>query len=72
MEFLNEAINFMKIAVTAIGAGITIMGIINFAEGQSDDNPANKSRGVKMLVGGVIIMAVGTTLVPKLSSFFTF
>ena len=39
MEFFIQAINILKILVTAIGAGLGAWGIINLLEGYGSDNP---------------------------------
>lgn len=43
MEFFIQAINILKILVTAIGAGLGAWGIINLLEGYGSDNRATRS-----------------------------
>ena len=50
MEFFIQAINILKILVTAIGAGLGAWGIINLLEGYGSDNPGAKSQGIKQLM----------------------
>lgn len=67
MEFFQSAVDFFSMAVTAVGAVLVVMGIMDFAEGQGNDNPALKNTGGKKMMGGGIIVAVGLLLVPQLS-----
>ncbi len=39
MEFFAEAINTLKVLVIALGAGLTVWGVINLLEGYGSDNP---------------------------------
>ena len=50
MEFFIQAINILKILVTAIGAGLGAWGIINLLEGYGSDNPGAKSQGIKQFI----------------------
>lgn len=54
--------------VMAVGAIFIVLGIMDFAEGQGNDNAALKNTGGKKMMGGGIIVAVGMVLVPQLSS----
>lgn len=68
MEFFTKAVDFLSMGVMAVGAFIVIIGIIEFAEGQGDSNPAMKNTGGKKIMGGGIIVAAGMVLVPQLGS----
>ena len=70
MEFFSSAIDTLKVVVIAIGGGIGVWGIVNLLEGYGSDNPGAKSQGIKQLMAGAGIMALGTTLIPQLSSLF--
>ena len=70
MEFFNSAVDVLQTLVTALGAGLGIWGVINLLEGYGNDNPGAKSQGIKQLMAGAGIMALGTTLIPQLSSLF--
>lgn len=70
MEFFSESIRILGKLIIAIGAGIGVMGGVNFADGYSNDNPGSKSQGVKQLMAGGGIALIGTTLVPLLSAVF--
>ena len=39
MEFFTSAINILKTLVIAIGAGLSVWGVINLLEGYGNDNP---------------------------------
>ncbi len=43
MEFFGEAINMLKILVIALGAGLSVWGVINLLEGYGADNRATRS-----------------------------
>lgn len=47
MEFFTQAVEVLKILVTAIGAGLGAWGVINLLEGYGSDNPGAKSQGIK-------------------------
>ncbi|NLF49468.1 MAG: conjugal transfer protein, partial [Acholeplasmataceae bacterium] len=60
MGFFNEAINILKVLVIALGAGLSVWGVINLLEGYGNDNPGAKSQGIKQLMagGGVVLIGV--------------
>ena len=71
MEFFNSAIDVLQTLVTAIGAGLAVLGAINLLEGYGNDNPGAKSQGIKQLMAGGGIALVGMVLVPLLSGLFS-
>jgi len=68
MEFFTQAINVLKILVTAIGAGLGAWGVINLLEGYGSDNPGAKSQGIKQLMAGGGIGFIGLKLIPLLAN----
>ena len=70
MGFFNEAINILKVLVIALGAGLSVWGVINLLEGYGNDNPGAKSQGIKQLMAGGGVVVIGTTLIPLLSTLF--
>ena len=50
MAFFTSAITTLTTAVTAIGAGVALWGIINLLEGYGNDNPGAKSQGMKQFM----------------------
>jgi len=70
MEFFTQSVDVLGKLIIAIGAGVGIMGGVNFADGYSNDNPGSKSQGVKQLMAGGGIALIGTSLVPLLSALF--
>ena len=70
MEFFNEAINILKILVIALGAGLSVWGVINLLEGYGNDNPGAKSQGVKQLMAGGGVVLIGIQLIPLLAGLF--
>ena len=70
MEFFNEAINLLKILVIALGAGLSVWGVINLLEGYGNDNPGAKSQGIKQLMAGCGVVLIGIQLIPLLAGLF--
>ena len=70
MEFFNEAINLLKILVIALGAGLSVWGVINLLEGYGNDNPGAKSQGIKQLMAGGGVVRIGIQLISLLAGLF--
>ena len=70
MEFFNEAVNLLKILVIALGAGLSVWGVINLLEGYGNDNPGAKSQGIKQLMAGGWVVLIGIQLIPLLAGLF--
>ena len=70
MGFFNEAINILKILVIALGAGLSVWGVINLLEGYGNDNPGAKSQGIKQLMAGGGVVLIGIQLIPLLAGLF--
>ena len=70
MDYINSAVDLLKIIVIAIGAGLAAWGGINLMEGYGNDNPGAKSQGIKQLMAGGGIVLIGTTLIPMLKGLF--
>ena len=71
MEFFSSAIDTLQTVVCAIGAGVAVLGIINYMEAYGSDNAAGKSQGVKQLMAGGGIIIVAQTVIPQLTSLFS-
>lgn len=69
-SFLSDAINWASMGVSAFGAAFIIAGIIDLGEGSSQQNAAKKNEGISKIVGGVMVMLVGITLVPQIRNIF--
>lgn len=67
MDFWNKAVDVMKILVMCYGAYLCVMGGIGLAEGFSQDNPAQKSSGGKLLIAGGGVIMIAVIMVPMLS-----
>ena len=65
----DTILQYASLGVQGWGAALAIIGIINFAEGNSQQDVAKKKDGMGNIVGGAIIFAVGTAVVPLLSQF---
>jgi len=70
MEFFNEAINILKVLVIALGAGLSVWGVVNLLEGYGNDNPGAKSQGIKQLMAGGGVVLIGVKLIPLLAGLF--
>lgn len=70
MAFFNSAVGVLQTIVIALGAGIALWGLINLAEGYGNDNPGAKSQGIKQLIAGAGVIAIGILLVPELTTLF--
>ena len=68
MQFFTQAVDVLKILVTAIGAGPGAWGVINLLEGYGSDNPGAKSQGIKQLMAGGGIVLIGLKLIPLLAN----
>lgn len=68
MEFFETVIKFASMGVMAWGAGLAVVGIINFSEGHSQQNAARKEEGMGKIIGGGVIFSVGLLLVPQITS----
>ena len=70
MEFFAAAIAILQTLVIALGGGLGVWGLINLLEGYGNDNPGTKSQGIKQLMAGGGVAAIGMTLIPMLSNLF--
>ena len=68
MEFFTQAVDVLKVLVTAIWAGLGAWGVINLLEGYGNDNPGAKSQGIKQLMAGGGIVLIGLKLIPLLAN----
>jgi len=71
MDFFTSAVDVLKTLVIALGAGLAVWGVINLLEGYGNDNPGAKSQGMKQLMAGGGVAAIGIVLVPMLSTLFS-
>jgi len=71
MSFFNSAIDMLKTLTIALGAGLAVWGGVNLLEGYGNDNPGAKSQGIKQLMAGGGLAAIGLTLIPLLKDLFT-
>ncbi len=59
---VNSLKGFVKTIVVAIGIIIATFGGITLGLGFAQDNPDGQSRGIKFLLGGMVIAAVGAII----------
>ena len=70
MAFFTSAITTLQTLVVALGAGVGVWGLVNLLEGYGNDNPGAKSQGMKQLMAGGGMAALGLALVPLLKGLF--
>ena len=70
MQFFASAITTLQTLVIALGAGLGVWGVVNLLEGYGSDNPGAKSQGMKQLMAGGGMAALGLALVPLLKGLF--
>jgi hypothetical protein len=58
-DFFDAVLPTLKTLLFLIGGGLAVWGIINLLEGYGNDNPGAKSQGIKQLMSGIGIIAVG-------------
>ena len=68
MAFINQAVTVLQTLVIALGAGLAVWGVVNLMEGYGNDNPGAKSQGIKQLMAGIALIAVGVLIVPVLKN----
>ena len=71
MTFFSTAIDGLKLVITAMGAGVSVWGIINLLEAHGSENAGNKSQGIKQLMAGGGIVIIAQTVIPQLSNLFS-
>ena len=69
-SIINEISSLSSLVVCGIGAFTAAIGLMNFAEGSSNTDPAAKLNGGKFIFAGVVIFAVGFKLVPMIFDTF--
>lgn len=70
MQFFSTAVSQLGTIVIGLGAGLGVWGVINLLEGYGNDNPGAKSQGMKQLMAGGGMAALGLALVPLLKGLF--
>lgn len=70
-EFVTKACSVLKTVIILVGFGLALWGVINALEGYSSKNSADRSDGIKQLIGGLGIILVGVILVPVLQTQIT-
>lgn len=67
-DFISKAATVLQAVICLIGAGLGVWGVVNLVEGYGNDNPGAKSQGMKQLMAGIGLIAVGIILVPVLQN----
>lgn len=70
MQFFYAAIDLLALIVIGLGAGFAVSGIINLLEAYGNDSSGAKGQGIKQLIAGGGIIAIGIILVPQLKTLF--
>lgn len=68
MEIFTAGVDVIKNIVTLIGGGMVIIGLVQFFQGQGDNNAAAKQTGFALFIAGAGIAIVAQTLIPMLAS----
>jgi hypothetical protein len=67
-QFISKTQTVLTAVISLIGAGLGVWGVVNLIEGYGNDNPGAKSQGMKQLMAGVALIAVGIIIVPVLGN----
>lgn len=67
-QFINKTQTVLTAVISLIGAGLGVWGVVNLIEGYGNDNPGAKSQGMKQLMAGIALIAVGVLIVPVLGN----
>lgn len=70
MDIIQQVVDFMCLAVEAIGVVVGAYGGINFFEGASQQAAAKKLEGLQFVVGGVGIFFIGYKIIPLILTIF--
>lgn len=68
MEIFTEGVDVIKNIVTLIGGGMVIIGLVQFFQGQGDNNAAAKQTGIGLFIAGAGIAIVAQSLIPMLAN----
>lgn len=73
MDFFTTGVGLLEKLVGGVGAATFVVGLLMYLSAQGDNggNAANKQQGLGLMMAGGGIFAVGITLIPMLSSFFS-
>lgn len=67
-QFISKTQTVLTAVISLIGAGLGVWGVVNLIEGYGNDNPGAKSQGMKQLMAGIALIAVGVLIVPVLGN----
>ncbi|MEG2074467.1 MAG: Maff2 family protein [Angelakisella sp.] len=68
MEVFTAGLDIIKGIITVIGGAGVIIGLIQFFQGQGENNAAAKQAGMGLFVAGAGIAIVAQTLIPMLAN----
>lgn len=68
MEIFTAGVDIIKSIISLIGGGMIITGLVQFFQGQGDNNGAQKQTGMALFIAGVGIAVVAQTLIPMLAN----
>ena len=71
MAFFTAGIDMLQKLVVAIGAGLTVVGLVQFMLAQKDHDAGGKSTAINMVMDGGGLTLIGMVLVPVLKSLFS-
>jgi len=70
-DLLESGIMLLGGGIGAVGAFMVVNGITTAADSGDDVNPADKKRGYKAIASGLILVAMGISLIPLLNNIIT-
>lgn len=56
---MDQILSYASLAVCGWGTAMAVAGIIDFAEGKSQQNAGKKDEGMGKIVSGAVIFALG-------------
>ncbi len=70
MDLLNTVQSLIKMGVIAWGAWLAGQGAMTWSEGHGAQSTAKKDEGGGKILGGIVIIAIGAMLIPKIFEYF--
>lgn len=70
MDLIKQVVDFIALAIEAIGIVVAAYGGICFFEGASQQAAAKKLEGLQFVVGGVGVFLIGLKIIPLILTVF--
>lgn len=72
MDIWNTVVGFAQTGVNAAGAVFAIMGVIAYGKAKAEGSGPEQSKAIGQVIGGLLIIAAGTLLIPMLNGLFSY